>query len=278
MAAADALAVLASNAGELQKIRAELQALTDGQIAELIPLCGEDPTAAFRRVFGDSLCCREFASFCRRLICGRTDPALLTRLLPDYTVIAQDYAEPRTAYVRSGYADRAFARFSQAIPRLSAQYQPTFAAACEEVYYDRCQYCILPLQTTDDGVLPSFSRMMAKYELKITRIADVPMQDGDATARFALLRRGIAVCCPSNGFFEAGFVLPEGIGIGNFLAAAEETGARIDRIRTMPLSYTDDAVSLDVTFRISPDSAAPLMLFLRSVLSGYTPEGIFSAD
>lgn len=275
----DTLAVLSGNLRQIREAAAKLRTVTSGQLAELSALCkpGCLPPKNSTTVFGDKLCSSEFAEFCRRTLSGAASPALFADLLTDLTPFAEENPGSTTAYMRNLYSDRAFERFSAESERLSAQYFSSFSSVCEEVYYDRCQYCILPMQTTDDGTLSSFSRMMEKYELKIRKICDVPTQDGETTVRYALLRRGIVLQCPDSGYFEASFILPEGMPIGRFLSACEATGAVIDRIRSMPLSYADDIVSLCVTFRITPENAAPLLYFLRTVLHSYIPEGLYSA-
>ncbi len=279
MISAATLSVLSDNLRQLRKAADELRTVTEGQIEELSSLCmpGCLPPEVCASVFGQDPCSAEFARFCRRALCGAKDTSLFTELLSDLTPVSTENTGAGTAYMRNLYSDRAFERFSTEIERLTAQYFSSFSAVCEEVYYDRCQYCILPMQTTDDGTLSSFSRMIEKYELKIRKICDIPTQDGETTVRYALLRRGIVPQCPDNGYFEASFILPEYLQIGRFLAACESTGAVIDRIRTMPLSYADDIVSLCVTFRITPENAAPLLYFLRAVLHSYIPEGLYAA-
>lgn len=270
-----ALSVLARNMRAVLPYREALSELTDGQLAELARVCRaeiRDPADAFRQTFRLPLCSTEFARLCRMTA---DSGAGLIRLLPEQTP-SEKPSNRRTAYLRNAYSDRAFAAFSGDIDRLSAQYLPSFSAACEEVYYDRCSYCILPLQSSEDGLLASFSRMIAKYDLKIARICDVVLQDGESTMRYALLKRGLELNIPDDGFFQATFVLPKDASCGAFLAACEETGAAVDRITTTPLHYTNDISALTVCFRIGRESTAPLLLFLRSVLESYTPDGLFS--
>ncbi len=235
-----------------------------------------DPTSAFRTVFGDNLCTADYAVFCSYLLAGKNDNNCIQGLLPDFTPLGQEYAVGQTAFLSNPYSDRAFELFSRSMP-LTAYHYSSFAAACEEVYCDRSHYCILPIHNSEDGELTAFVRMMTKYELKIHRICDVFSSDNDSTVRFALLRRGIVAKIPQNGYLDLRLVLPEGIRIGAFCAACEAIGAQIDRIRTVPASYTNDNTSLSVTFRISSVNGAPLLQFLRSVLYSYSVEGIYSA-
>ncbi len=275
----DKLAILSANAAELLNADRMNRHLRQGLITELLTAAREtsSPASAFRTVFGDDLCTADYAYFCTALLEQQDSPALVQELLPDFTAIGAKYPEGHTAYLSNVYSDRAFDLFSRSTPRLSAYHHPSFTAACEEVYYDRSQYCILPLYNSEDGALTSFIRLMTKYELKIHRVCDISSPDNDTTVRFALLRRGIVPKIPTDGFLEIRLVLPEGMRIGTFFAACEATGTQIARIRTVPTSYNNDVTSLFVTFRISPANGAPLLLFLRSVLYSYSVEGIYSA-
>ena len=267
------LSVLRRNLGELAQGAGELTVLTDGQLAELARLTSPENAARdFRAVCGEALVSVPFARLCRILLSGSADAA---PLLPE-SVSTEPPANTRTAYLRNAYADRAFAAFSRGIERLSAQYASSFSAACEEVYYDRCCYCILPLESSEDGLLSSFSRMIGKYDLKIARVTDVPMQNGDTVMRYALLKRGMETVIPERGYLQATFVLPHEIPCGAFLAACEESGASVTRVTTVPLPYTSAPASFTVCFRTERRSAAPLLLFLREALESYTPDGLFA--
>ena len=273
------LSVLAENMLELRKAADSLAKLTDVQIHELSDAAkGQpDPILLFRSVFGDTLATREYALFCRRLLRGRADTALIKALLPEFTPLGDAYEDGDAAYPPNPFSDAAFRQFAENMPALRAQHQPSFNAACEEVYHGRCRYCILPLQNTKDGVLTSFSHLMAKYELKIFRICDITGDDGESIIRFALLRRGIVPHVPEKGFFEIDVVLPEQISIGTFLCTADALGARVEHMHTIPLAFASGLTSLSVTFRITRDCLAPLMLFLRTALDGYTAEGIYES-
>ena len=268
------LHILRRNWRELSRQSGALAVLTDGQLAELARLTDAASAAQrFRAVCAEPLASASFARLCRLMLAGETDAA---PYFPE-SVSTEPPPNARTAYLRNAYADRAFAAFSQKIDRLAAQYASSFSAACEEVYYDRCSYCILPLQSTEDGLLTSFTRMIAKYDLKIALVTDVPMQDGDATMRYTLLKRGMETRIPETGYLQATFVLPRKIPCGAFLAACEACGASLDRVTTVPLHYTSDLASLTVCFRVDRSSAAPLLLFLRETLESYTPDGLFAS-
>lgn len=275
----EALRILRENMETVSEYRAAADALAAGTEAELARLCREtdSPSEGFTAVFGTQLCSVAFARLCRRVLGGITDTAILARLLGCENAAEEMPPDTRTAYLRNAYTDRAFAAFSDGIERLSAHYQSSFSAGCEEVYYGRCSYCILPIRSTEDGTLTSFTRMIAKYDLKISRVCDIPTQDGDAAMRYALLRRGLDLRVPESGILQTSAVLPQGISVGTFLLAAEATGAAVEDITAVPLRYSDTLTALNICFRIDRMSAAPLCCFLGTVLDSCTPDGIYAA-
>lgn len=276
----DALHILRHNQKAIATMERTNTALRAGILAELTQLCKEerDPAKNFRSVFGEPLCTPHFAQFCRNLLHNVTDPAVLCALLPDIAAMEDPPADTRTAYLRSAYTDRAFANFSRGIERLSAQYQTSFSASCEEVYYGRCSYCILPIWNAEDGLLASFSRMIAKYDLKIAQISDVATQDGDLTVRYALLRHGLSLFVPQPGMIQLTSFLPDSISLGEFLHACESTGAKVADIAALPLQYSSSSASFHICFHVNEESGAPLLFFLNSVLESFSPDGIYSLE
>ncbi len=271
------LSVLRENASEIQKAESALASVKTAQICELSEVGKEhtDPTQLFRAVFGDNLVSTEYAQFCRALLGGKKDSTLVTALLPEFTPLGEQYEEGEAAYPLNPYTDAAFQQFIAGAVHLSAQHQPSFSAACEEVYHGRCRYCILPLQNTEDGVLASFAGLIAKYELNIFRICDVFAGDGNSLIRFALLRRGVVPYVPVDGYFQTQLTLPPQTTVGAFLNATDALGAHTEHLHTVPLAFASGLTSLTVTFRIGADSLAPLLLFLRTALDGYTAGGIY---
>lgn len=273
----DALTVLRRNREEIRQMQQDCTDLENGILRQAAALSApQEIPAVFREMGGQTLCSAEFASLCRAACEGETDLRILSALLPE------EYGEEppldtRTAYLRNAYTDRAFAVFSRHIERLSAQYQPSFTAGCEEVYYGRCSYCILPIRNSEDGMLTSFTRMMTKYDLKIARICDVVSQDGESTIRYALLRRGLELSVPRDGLLQITAVLPSDVHCGQFLAACEKTGASVESLTTLPLRYTNEITSLSICFRIGKNSTLPLLCFLTQALESCTVDGIYNS-
>ena len=273
--------VLRRNAEQIAEPARRLAQIAEGERAELARWVrtdnGERAGEAYAAVFGGALCTPEFGRYCLEAAGGITDPRLLMRWLPDAAVAEEETSDTHVAYQRNAFSDGAFDAFCARLGALSAQYQPSFNAVCEEIYYGRCGCGILPLQNSEDGLLPSVFRLIAKYDLKILFTCEVAVPERDATIRFALLRRTIYPRAPERGSMQVRVVLPEKIPVGAFLAAAEGCGVTVERLTTMPLTYTEELASLCICFSVTKQTTAPLLLFLSSVLDSYDADGIFEA-
>lgn len=89
------------------------------------------------------------------------------------------------AYFRNTYSDLAFRRFAKALANPTVLYRESFAAVCEEVYADRCDFAILPVESSRDGLLSVTQKLVTKYELAPVFYCTVPTTD-DGTLRFGL--------------------------------------------------------------------------------------------
>lgn len=118
------------------------------------------------------------------------DPSGRLGLLPLREVSPS--ARGRVAYMTGSLADHAYLRFSVALPEARASAVHSFVDACEEVYNGLCQFCILPLESTEEGRLTAFSRLTVRYGLQTIAVCDVDRHSagGQRFTRFSLLCRG----------------------------------------------------------------------------------------
>ena len=186
------------------------------------------------------------------------------------------------AYFRNAYADEAFRIFSDVIENPSAVYASDFSSVCEEVYYGRCDMCMLPLDSSKDAKLVSFYRLIDKYELNIICSCDVTTPDGSVTTRYALLKRGMAV--PESEkldeenscFFEFGLTLDGNDTFEEVLAAANIFGLTLYRMDSIPLTSGDSKVACDLIFKIgNARGINAFVLYLGLVIPQYEPIGIY---
>lgn len=195
---------------------------------------------------------------------GDSDPAILL---------------PKIAYLQNSFSDKAYRvfadYFSQQNSRgqVTAAYFPGFREVCEEVYYGRCSYAMLPVSSSRDGILSSFRKLIEKYELKIVLKTDVDMGD-DTGMRFALLRRGLNLTSPGT-FCDLTVILTSEFTPGAFLNACEIIGASAVSINSYPLEYADDRCGIQITLDISRTNPETLYLFLEGSHISYEVIGMY---
>lgn len=148
-------------------------------------------------------------------------------------------ADSRMAYVKNNRSDEAYLCFSKRNRRVRSSYVGTFAEACEAVYDNSCDYCILPLENEREGRLYSFYSMIDKYELKICDTAEVVSEDGSDSITFGLVGRTV-----NGGFKESAqlrfefSVINEDCSLFSHITdVVELLGGRIVSVGIQPVPY-----------------------------------------
>lgn len=172
----------------------------------------------------------------------------------DADIFAKDGIDDGTVvYVKNPLADMAFNSFSKYIKEPRAMYESTFTDVCEEVYYSRTPYCILPIENSEDGRMSGFGGMIRKYELKIVMTCNVESASGRMT-RFALLKRELSrlKCPPSHSegeYLEIGLNFGEEQRLHEVLQAASFFGYTLNKIDSLPIYYSENEYYFDVVFK-----------------------------
>lgn len=113
------------------------------------------------------------------------DAYTLERLYSDRECELSADASDRIAYMKNSYNDAAYMQFSALLKSPRAAYYGSVTDVCEAVSGGRCEYCILPIETSSGGKLISFYELIFKYKFKIVSVYDLHI-DGEYT-RYALL-------------------------------------------------------------------------------------------
>ena len=192
-----------------------------------------------------------------------------------------EHARGRIVYQRSSYADSAYLCFAPLLGTPRASYAHSFSAVCEEVYNGLSEFCILPLESSAEGQLNSFSRLIDRYELKTVATCDIPATDGMRSTRFALLRRD-AVPLPipeqiKNRFFECSAPLDTTPSPAQLLCAAQLCGLELYRVDSrMPLDTDELPVRrMHYVFRVERGELLAFLLYLSMEAPQCEPNGIY---
>ena len=194
-------------------------------------------------------------------------PELESATLPERT---------RVVYQRNSYSDSAFLAFSKKQKYLQAAYAHSFPAACEDVYNGICELCILPVETSSEGQLSSFSKLIDRYDLKIVSICEISGTDSRST-RFALLQKQLPTVWPTGKetFLEISLPLEDSPSPFSILLAAELCGLRSYRLDSIPMD-APRGFSAHFVFRTDHADLYAYLLYLAMEAPHYIPVGIYS--
>lgn len=280
--------IILGNLSRLSKEQTQLIERREAHIGELADfLCdeaGEDEIffrdrgfrEAYRRLVADADCvCTGYAAdtgknavktsghalsaYMRGSLCKRLTDGLDIRGVQaagTYFDEISTLADDTVSYMRSSYADEAFARFSEYMTDPKAIYGYDFSEVCDNVYYERSEYCILPIENTIDGRLAGFRRLMMKYGLKTVMLTRVEEPQEDGATVFALMKRCIAV--PTAGerkILEIRVTAPD---LAGLLEAAEGCGMCLDTLSAVP----GEADGYDLVFAVSEDGICGFLSYL----------------
>lgn len=200
----DSLSVLAANLGEdlarITRLYRRFPAYLDDFLAELLE---KDTAAIGEEELGLSFR-QQKEELTARLTQEGTTPlsreltAALSPVLAAYTakVIAEGtevegYTEAVTdapckvAYFRNAYSNLAYSRFAEWLTDPTVLYAGGLAAACEEVFSERADLVILPVESDRDGELSTVKKLILQYELSPVYYVRITTRDGEAI-RFGL--------------------------------------------------------------------------------------------
>lgn len=215
---------------------------------------------AYTDVFGTELISGEFLDICRRL----------------YSTSALEIPQSGVEIARNSVAftDNIFssAAAEKLCPDAVKEHFSDFRSACEAVFYEKCDCCILPVYGTDDGFFPTFFKLIKAYELKICRVCTVEKPSSDAEIRYALLTRSVNFDGAERFVFS---FADSGERLAGLLAVLGGAGCAPAFIYSFPDVYNTDMTEYTVCLRLSGLDARCLAFFLEAALPAHTVVGTY---
>lgn len=235
-------------------------------------------------LFGDALSqdhtlrAEDCASFCARLANSPHHQKVLTEQTSFHDQESTlSGSHGRIALVRNRYNEEAFSVFESFVLGAKAEFFSSFSDACEEVFDNLCEFCILPIENIENGRLFGFYAMLDRYELKICATCTLEHEDSHDSVRYALVGKRLPRRIPKNIEWNMEFCLSaeaEDFPYDIFRVAPifQATPIKID---SLPILYDDGAHRIYFTFRIPRTMAYAFDLYLLSEHPRYTPIGLY---
>ncbi|MBQ8005727.1 MAG: hypothetical protein IJ303_05395 [Clostridia bacterium] len=199
-------------------------------------------------------------------------------LHPDFANVEQKLVFLKISCFESELSRRSLNHFVGGV-NFETLYRDSFVELFEDVYGERADFCIVPIENTGSGKLLNFYSMIINYNLKIVDICDIEHQNDDLRTRFALLSRGplnLDISKSVGGCMEICITTDEGENISKVLLAAELCRMKPRRIDSVPYTHLKNRFSYFIGFKCGPDALAEDFLVLLSLWGiSYTPIGVF---
>ncbi len=184
----------------------------------------------------------------------------------------------KIACVRNERSDEAFAQFSRTRRGSKVYYVSGFVQACEAVWENMSEFCILPIESSSSGRLYSFYAMLDRYDLKICDTVRTEGTSGEGSTLFALVGRSISAATARSQVqrFEFSVVHSGAKTVGDIIEVLSALGGTLCFVGAEPLSYDDKQSRCYFTADFDSVSPVPLAIYLALEYSGYTPIGLYT--
>ena len=197
--------------------------------------------------------------------------------------IPQD-AKEKIAYLKNSYNDAAYIEFARLFTSPRASYFDSIANVCESVYNNTCEYCILPLETSEDGKLTSFYDLILKYGFKICAVYDLHQPGTNKYTRYGLIGKnldinGTAIKSKSRIKFLEFVFEPEAYPSSvDVLSASDFCSMSLRRIDTLNMSNTKitKAPLICPILRVDAADLNTFLIFMAIDCPTFKPLGIYT--
>ncbi len=189
--------------------------------------------------------------------------------IPEYSK-----APCKVAYFRNYFSDEAFRIFSKELYNPTVEYCDNFRETCDEVYRERCDFCILPVASSKDGNLSGIEQLVQKYELSPLFFATV--SDKGKSMKFGLFAATPMVPSGVTGVTVTAFE-DDSFRISSLLTAAEHFGCSAEELTLLP-AEREFMKSYKIAFSLgeNPDEREKKLNLLYIYLISEYPHHIIS--
>ena len=193
-------------------------------------------------------------------------------------------AEGIIAYLKNSYNDMAYLAFSEALQAPRSYYAKSVSDVCECVKDGRCEFCILPIETSGEGKLLSFYRMIIKTGLKINGVYDLTGKTGTESTKYALLSLNVLPQSVSakgrskEKFFDFLIDDKDGVSLSEITTAAQICSLEIQSIDTMSCEDSNGVMKkrFCLSFKVNRGDLNTFLTYLSVDCPDYIPLGIYT--
>ena len=208
------------------------------------------------------------------------DPCELINML---FLDAENRAEQRSPHIhyqKNSFTDAAYLQFAKLFETPRASYTHSYQSACEDVFNNLYEYCILPIENTTEGRLAAFLKMIDRYALKLIATCDIPISDGSRATRFALLGKQILHKKVSDKgiryFFEISCQAEPASSPSEWLTAASLCELQVINLHTIPSEASDGGSIYHAVFEVTEQSAlTTFLIYLAIQIPQFIPVGLY---
>lgn len=214
-----------------------------------------------------------FAIFCREIFDVYNANRLKKAYLSANKPLQTRRISGRVSCVKSFYEDAAFNEFSKYMDSYSPVYCSDFQSTCEDVYYDRSDFCILPLETSSTGLLWSFRKLIKKFELRIFAACGIE-SDEDETQIFSLV--GNPPLTVQGNYMEISVPAESDNDLYGLFSSLEVLEAGIRRVSALPSTYRNDKYDYHICLNVSNCNTEVVKYYLDAIYPKHVLYGLYS--
>lgn len=182
-------------------------------------------------------------------------------------------AAGRVAYVQNSYTEQAFMELTGFIKQRRVAYFHHFDDVCQEVTSGLCEYGILPVESSSEGLMAGLCRQIELYDLRICALCRI-RNAKDGYTSFALVRKTLPPVQPCEQHcLDLLFSPADPTEAGRLITAAALCGHELLHASTFA---GRDGEQFRLRLSVNPDALYPFLLYLQLFCADTTPIGLYT--